>query len=107
MFQGGCGVAVVSNWACFSIYLRCQPPKALDCLIRAVRSDKFGAIIAGKIMSAIVAGIVKLTVAQFSHWRHFFTAFLEVVVSMVTKKGEFHSQWLQTEMMEDGGRGVL
>ena len=58
-------------------------------------------------MSAIVAGIVKLTVAQFSHWQRFFTAFLEVVVSMVTKKGEFHSQWLQTEMMEDGGRGVL
>ena len=64
-------------------------------------------MIAGGFASAIVAGVGKLAAARFSCWQCFFAAFFERLVSMVTKKGKFHSQGLKTEMMQDGGGGGL
>ena len=64
-------------------------------------------MIVGGFASAIVAGVGKLAAVQFSHWRRFFAAFFERLVSMVTKKGKCRSQGLKTEMTQDGGRGGL
>ena len=50
-----------------------------------VASDVFRVMVAGVLVSAIIAGVAEL--ARFSRWRCFFAAFLEipVMVSMVTK----------------------
>ena len=46
-------------------------------------------MIVGRPVSAVVAGVYELVVAQFLHWWHFFAAFLEipVMVSIITEKG--------------------
>jgi len=63
-----------------------------------VASDVFGAMIAGVLVSAIIAGVAEL--ARFSRWRRFFAAFFEIpeMVSMVTKIGNSGARCLRTEV---------
>ena len=55
-------------------------------VVAVIVSDTFVVMAAGGLVSAIVAGVAELAAVRFSHWRHFFAAFLEVVV-VVTKIG--------------------
>jgi hypothetical protein len=105
MFQGSYSVAVAFKWACFAIYLRCHACFAARRAANLQRSsiallgysesavavsDAFGVMIAGELVSAIVAGAAELVAVRFSHWQRFFAAFLEIpgIVSMVTKNGK-------------------
>jgi hypothetical protein len=48
-------------------------------------ADAFGEMIMGGFTSGIAVGVSELVAARFSRWRHFFAAFLEILVSMVTE----------------------
>jgi membrane protein required for beta-lactamase induction len=55
-----------------------------------VAADTFEEIVAGGLVSAVVADVNKLATAWFSCWYHFFAAFFEVV-SMVAKNGNSYT----------------
>jgi hypothetical protein len=73
--------------------------------VAVVASEVFGTMIAGGLVSGVVAGVCELVAARFSRWRRFFAAFFDiVVVSMVTKKGRSCVQCLQTKGL--GGQSL-
>jgi hypothetical protein len=54
-----------------------------------VVADSFRVMITGGFTLEIVVDVSELAAAWFLSWQHFFAAFLEVVVSIVTK----NSNW--------------